>query len=152
MKPLAPTFRINGLCSLSDRAVGANTRQLTNSRGSFDWAKLTKRFSLVSTPKPDHSSTCYFSKDSGSRRLRAMSTETPVVVSNTVPSVVEAPMTDVAFVANPFDTDSIAAGLVTAATAEDQRSEFTASATSLVRLRPWKTAATLHQDLWRSFR
>jgi glycosyltransferase involved in cell wall biosynthesis len=84
--------------------------------------------------------------------LEAMSTKTPVVVSNTVPSVVEAPMTDVAFVVNPFDTDSIAAGLVSAATAEGQRSEFRARAMSLVRLRPWKTAATLHQEMWRSLR
>jgi glycosyltransferase involved in cell wall biosynthesis len=83
--------------------------------------------------------------------LEAMRMGTPVVTSHDVPSVVEAPEAEAALMVDPFDVESIAAGLVAAATDDDRRARVVDQGTSLVRRRTWEKTASDHAELWTSF-
>jgi glycosyltransferase involved in cell wall biosynthesis len=80
--------------------------------------------------------------------LEAMSCGTPVVVSSRVPSVTEWREGGVAFLVNPNDPESIAAGLVSAATAGVRRKSILGRGMALARRRTWKATALLHRELW----
>jgi alpha-1,3-rhamnosyl/mannosyltransferase len=80
--------------------------------------------------------------------LEAISTGTPVVVSRRVPSVTEALDDGIAFVVDPCDLDSIADGLLSAATDEDMRASAIDHGMSYARRRTWNATAGLHRQLW----
>jgi glycosyltransferase involved in cell wall biosynthesis len=80
--------------------------------------------------------------------LEAMRAGTPVVVSSRVPSVTEALEDGIAFVVDPYRIDSIAEGLLSAATNEDLRASAIDQGMSYARQRTWKAAADLHRQLW----
>jgi len=80
--------------------------------------------------------------------LEAMSTGTPVVVGPRVPSVTETLDDGIAFVVDPYDLDSIADGLLSAATDEDMRASAIDHGMSYARRRTWNATAGLHRQLW----
>jgi glycosyltransferase involved in cell wall biosynthesis len=80
--------------------------------------------------------------------LEAMSTGTPVVVGPRVPSVTEALDDGIAFIVDPYDLDSIANGLLKAATDETMRASVIDRGMSYARRRTWGVAAGLHRQLW----
>ena len=80
--------------------------------------------------------------------LEAMRSGTPVVVGPRVPSVTEAPEDGIAFVVDPHDVDSIADGLLSAATDEDMRTSAIDHGRSYAGGRTWNATAELHSQLW----
>ncbi len=80
--------------------------------------------------------------------LEAMSTGTPVVVGPRVPSVTEALDDGIACVVDPYDVDSIAAGLLSAATNDDMRASAIDHGLAYARQRTWNATAGFHRQLW----
>jgi glycosyltransferase involved in cell wall biosynthesis len=75
--------------------------------------------------------------------VEAMASGTPVVAS-AVPSAGGAALT-----VDPLDVDSIAAGLVSAATDERRRRELIAAGLARAGKLSWRSTATAHVELWR---
>jgi glycosyltransferase involved in cell wall biosynthesis len=84
--------------------------------------------------------------------LEAMRSGTPVVVSPRVPSMTEAPENGIAFVVDPHDVDSIADGLLSAATEQDLRASAIDHGISYAGRRTWNATADLHRQLWATLR
>jgi glycosyltransferase involved in cell wall biosynthesis len=84
--------------------------------------------------------------------LEAMHSGTPVVVSTRVPSVTECREGGVAFMVDPNDPESIATGLVGAATDGARRRSIRGRGMWLARSLTWNATAALHKELWLSFR
>jgi len=80
--------------------------------------------------------------------LEAMRAGTPVVVAPRVPSVTEALNDGMAFIVDPYRIESIAEGLLSAATNEDMRASAIDHGKSYAGQRTWQTSADLHSQLW----
>jgi glycosyltransferase involved in cell wall biosynthesis len=80
--------------------------------------------------------------------LEAMRSGIPVVVGPRVPSVTESLEDGHAVIVNPYEIDSIAEGLLRAATDEDLRASAIDRGMSHAGRRTWRTTADLHRRLW----
>jgi glycosyltransferase involved in cell wall biosynthesis len=84
--------------------------------------------------------------------LEAMRVGVPTVVANQVPSVrdLDQPGPSAARIVDPFDVDSIAAGLAAVLMDETVRADLATRGEAYSRTRTWRAAAKSHIGLWRS--